>query len=498
MKPTLKLRIGIATLLIAAAAFLLLKASATKSGGRGTVRARLSDVRSLPVGAPVTLAGLPVGAIVERRVGSGYAEIEIEFASKIDLREDAVLYKRRISLLSGPSLEIDPGESEQHLEGGYIVRVVETNQIGDVLYEISEALPGMHTKAAEGMLRVEQARARVNGPLRDRLLEFDEATQDVGKRMHERLTSMDEALKVGETVHFDARGAILPVLDRSDELALLARESMTEAQEWVARSAAETRKSVNDSTNIDWSPYADPISAIDDGEGTLGTLLNNPEIHDDVMEMTQDTRAFMRSLVNWQMHVGLRSEYGFNAGRPKTYITLKAGRTDRFYYIELVTSPQGGAPEVSTTYDADSNTWIRDVTIPSKLRITAQWANRLGPVTFRYGLKESSMGAGTDLHLIDNRLTLSADIFELAVADRPRVKLAASLRLFGQLYVMGGLDDILNDGRTLITDGPDKPMALSEFYLGRDFYLGAGLQFSDRDLAALMRIGGGALTRLAL
>ena len=495
---SLKLRIGIATLVIAAGAFLLLKASATKSGGAEIVRARLSDVRALPVGAPVTLAGLPVGTIVERRVGSSYAEIDIEFASKIDLREDAVLYKRRISLLSGPSLEIDPGESEKPLDGRYIMRVVESSQIGDVLYEISEALPGMHTKAAEGMVRVEQTRARVNGPLRDRLLEFDEAAQDVGKRMHERLARMDEALKVGETASFDVRGAILPALDRSDELARLARDSMSEAQAWVVRSAAETRKSVNESTEIDWSPYSDPISALDDGEGTLGTLLNSAELHDDVKEMTQDTRTFMRSLVNWQMHVGLRSEYAFNAGRPKTYITLKAGRTDRFYYIELVTSPQGGAPEVSTTYDADSDTWIRDVSIPSKLRVTAQWANRLGPITFRYGLKESSMGAGTDLQLIDSRLTLSADIFELAVADRPRVKLAASLRLFGKLYILGGLDDIFNEGRTLTADGPGTPKTLSEIYLGRDFYLGAGLEFSDRDLAALMRIGGGALTSLAL
>ena len=90
------------------------------------VRARLSDVRGLPVGAPVTLAGLQVGTVVARRVGSGYAEIDIRFGKRIDLRKDAVLYKRRTSLLSGPSLEIDPGRSEEPLPGKYIERVVET------------------------------------------------------------------------------------------------------------------------------------------------------------------------------------------------------------------------------------------------------------------------------------------------------------------------------------------------------------------------------------
>jgi len=39
----------------------------------------------------------------------------------------------------------------------------------------------------------------------------------------------------------------------------------------------------------------------------------------------------------------------------------------------------------------------------------------------------------------------------------------------------------------------NESQTLSEVYVGRDFFLGASLRFSDRDLAALMRIGGSAL-----
>ena len=59
-----------------------------------------------------------------------------------------------------------------------------------------------------------------------------------------------------------------------------------------------------------------------------------------------------------------------------------------------------------------------------------------------------------------------------------------------------GLDDVLNPGRTIRTEGDEDTNNLSEVYLGRDFYLGAGLEFSDRDLASLLRIGGSALSSL--
>ncbi len=497
MAVALKLRIGIAAIVIAVAAFTLVKSSTDQTGEASIVRARLTDVRALPVGAPVTLAGLQVGEIVERRIGSSYAEIDIEFESRIDLREDATLFKRRISILSGPSLEIDPGSSEEPLPGRYIERVVESSQIGDVLYEISEALPGVREGAEEGVLRAEQMRARVNGPFKEQVKELDDAAKSVASRVHNRLAKMDDALQRGETIHFEPREAIDPVFTRAEELTENAQDSMTRARAWVIDNAALTRTKVEE-TEIDWSEFSGPMSDMDEGQGTLGTLLNSGELHDDIVDITNDTRDAVKFIVDWRMHVGLRTEFGLNAREPTGYVTVKAGRADRYYYFEFVRSSRGGAAEAAVEYDGASDSWNRSIRIPDSIRLTAQYANRIGPAMLRFGFKESTFGAGADVKLLTDRLALSADVFELGYTSLPRVKLAASLRVFGQLYMLAGLDDILNPGRTINTEGADDTNNLSEVYLGRDLYLGAALEFSDRDLSSLIRIGGTALTSLIL
>lgn len=494
---SVNLRVGIVVLILATAGYLLLKKSTELGVDRNIVRARLSDVRGIPVGAPVTLAGLPVGRVVERRVGSGYAEIDIQFGSKIDLRNDATLHKRRTSLLSGPSLEIDPGVSELPLAGRYILQVDETSAIGDILYDISAALPATGRLSEEGLDRAEDFRAKVNGPFTERILSLDSATADIQERVHSRLGRIDEVLKVGENLSYDTEN-ITRRLDRTDELTRLAREHLAAARTWVARKAAETRTQV-DEAKFDWSPYADPVREVDEGEGTLGRLLNSSVDHDDIADATGAARSFVRSVVSWQMRVGLRGEISTIGGTSRAYVTLKAGRTNQYYYFELLSSSQGGTPEVKAVYDQASGQWRREVSIRNELRLTAQWARRLGPVVFRYGIKESTFGAGTDIELIDNRLELSADVFELGRADRPHLKVAATYRVFGQLYLLAGIDDGLNPGRRydIVPLGTEDPKILDDIYLGRDYYLGGSLRFTDRDLTALLQIGGDVLTGLA-
>jgi len=312
--------------------------------------------------------------------------------------------------------------------------------------------------------------------------------------MHGRLARMNEALGVSENMEFDAKKAIMPGIERAEELSSLAKESLQEARSWAVRSAAETRKKVDD-TRVDWGTYSRPIHALDEGEGTLGKLLNDPEFHEDLVELSNETQGTIRALARWQMRVGLQGEYAGISGQTRGYITIKAGRTDKFYYLELVNSSQGGGPVVSLTQD--QGTWRRDIRIPSTLKITAQYARRIGPAVFRYGLKESSFGAGTDVNFFDHRLEISADIFEFGLQDRPRLKVAASYELFAGLFIRAGLDDVLNPSRSYTILGDAEPQNLTESYVGRDYFLGASLRFSDRDLTSLILIGGDVIVRLA-
>ncbi len=490
----MNVRVGIAILLLLSIGGYFFKKEEPSDETR-VVRARLSDVQGLPIGAPITVAGLEVGSIVERRIGAGYSEIDILFQKEVSLRIDATLYKKRNSLLSGPSLEVDPGTSPTRLTDKYIPRVIETSPIGDVLYDISEALPAMTQKADQAQRRIEDLQAKLNGPITDAFAQIDLDTQDLHSRMKSRLTGMNEALAVSEVMQFDVKGAVTPGIERSEELAHLAQGSLERARSWVNRSAAEARRQV-DETDFDWDPYAAPIRSIDEGEGQLGVLLNDDTLYDDVVDLSKTTKQAIRSYVSWQMRVGLRGELAVS-GQSRAYITLKAGRTNRYFYMELVSSSQGGAPTTTIQYDPDVGTWRRALTVENKLRFTAQWAGRIGPAVLRYGIKESSFGAGMDLQLFDKSLEISADVFEFGQAEYPHLKLAVAYELFGNLYILAGLDDALNKSYQYnLTPAPETPNIFEEISLGRDYFFGASLRFSDKDLASLMRIGGGALSGL--
>jgi phospholipid/cholesterol/gamma-HCH transport system substrate-binding protein len=178
-------------------------------------------------------------------------------------------------------------------------------------------------------------------------------------------------------------------------------------------------------------------------------------------------------------------------------------RPDKFYYIELSQGPRANRPEVSLVYDPALGSFRQQAVIDDKFRFTFQFAKQVDWLTLRYGIKESSGGVGVDGTFFDNNLQLSADVFDASFDELPRVKLNAAVQFFGFLYILGGVDDLLNQPDELniteigpVTQDGEPLRRLSQVHLGRDYYFGAMLKFTDLDLAALLTVGGSALAAL--
>ncbi|HUH02169.1 MAG TPA: hypothetical protein VML75_09240, partial [Kofleriaceae bacterium] len=235
---------------------------------------------------------------------------------------------------------------------------------------------------------------------------------------------------------------------------------------------------------------------IDQDEGSLGRLVNDSTLADNLTDISEDARGFLGTVFNLQTYVGLRSEYAFRGGGFRSYITVELQpRPGKFYYIELEKGPRGGFPDTVLTCGPDNNPCDRTFTIEDKVRFTFQFGKRLGWAQFRYGLKESSGGVGADGYWFDDHLKLSIDAFDATFDRLPRLKLAAAYQVFRGLYILGGVDDALNTPTSLAIDvgGFEVPTQFEEFNYGRDWFAGAQLVFNDRDLAAMLFIGGAAL-----
>ena len=90
--------------------------------------------------------------------------------------------------------------------------------------------------------------------------------------------------------------------------------------------------------------------------------------------------------------------------------------------------------------------------ISDSIRFTFQFAKRFDWLTLRYGIKESTggIGADADFDVVEPRpQALSVDAFDATFDRYPRVKIAAAYEVFRHLYVLGGVDELLNKPQTL-------------------------------------------------
>lgn len=92
-------------------------------------------------------------------------------------------------------------------------------------------------------------------------------------------------------------------------------------------------------------------------------------------------------------------------------------------------------------------------------------------------------------------LHLSADVFDATFDKYPRVKLMAAYEFLRHLYILGGVDELINSPANLniVKGASDVPVQFETLRYGRDIFFGAMLRFNDEDLSALLTVGGSAV-----
>ena len=164
---------------------------------------------------------------------------------------------------------------------------------------------------------------------------------------------------------------------------------------------------------------------IDDDKGTLGRLVNDPAIADNVEAITEDAKGFLGTLFGLKAYVGLRSEY--NVVR-RARAPLRLGRAphapgqvlpDRAREGPARRLPRGHADVRSDRRSEQLGPQAR--VIEDKVRFTFQFAKRFGWLTLRYGIKESTggIGADADLRWCGRGLRLQADVFDATFDQLP-------------------------------------------------------------------------------
>ena len=510
-------------MIIVAAVALLIRAGVPTVNVAGSFRtyAKFRDGSRLASGSPVVIAGVRVGVITKLTVEGQLARIDMELQDGLGLPADSFATRRADSLFGDSYIEIIPdggpaggasgasgSGSLRLLESGEpIIHVVEGGSTDAVLRGIASALPRidnalevMHDTAIKG-------RKWVSGPVNDRLDRTDEwlAQGNIERPVAtagRAVARLDDATARAADAVASAVPEVPRTLDRVDHAIDGARIRMHNVKDSLVSGLHDTREGL-DRLDPQIAQAGEVMAAIDEGHGddwrgTLGHLINDPELGNTLADVTEAGRDAVAGLNRFRTWLGLRVEYDVFSRQVRFYATAELNaRNDKFYLIEVERGPLGSLPNDSLSDVVGSTSFERQQVIHYDPRFTAQFGKRLGMFSVRGGIKDSTFGLGGDALMLDGRLKLSADLYG-SFQPTPRLKIAAALAVFRSVYVHAGVDDALNKPGYLpiITGNSGAPQVFNKVRYGRDYFFGTTLVFSDADIAVLIRLYGALLVAL--
>lgn len=242
--------------------------------------------------------------------------------------------------------------------------------------------------------------------------------------------------------------------------------SLQQAMDTINKVTKEIGPGVQDTFNS----VGSIAKKIDKGEGTLGKLVNDTSLHENINKTVTGINNYIAKTESFHTFIGYRGEYLFDARDTKSYFSLRIQpKADKYYLFEIVDDPRGKRrKETTETVIGTTTTTTVETKTTEALKFSAQIAKRFKNVTLRGGIIESTGGAGIDYYMYGDRLKLTLEAFDFSQKGNPHLKAGATAYLNKFFYLTAGYDDFV-----------------SKIGL-QSAYMGVGFQFDDDDIKYLI------------
>jgi phospholipid/cholesterol/gamma-HCH transport system substrate-binding protein len=457
--------------------------------GQGTgdgyrLYAMFDDAAGLVVHSRVVTAGIAIGEIERIQLENGKARVTIRVQNDVAMFRNATISRRAVSILGEFVLVVAPGNATTpRLRPGDRINGVFEGTNTDVIMNNVAAITRDISRVTE---RLAGAIGNENGQreIADTIRNVSELTAAINRTVQQNSEVVTHTLQSVDRITTQGGPEIQAMLANlrvsTDRLAqILGRDqpqdanTVTETQEAIRNIAAASRELRETLEHVNAT-----TGAIDRGEGNLGRLVRDETLIDEVQGTAESINDLVGPIGRLQTIVGLRSEYSFISNTLRSTVEVRLQpREDKYYLLEFVDDPRGSTRNTSTITDTTDPTMTAHVRTTQRVttdafRFSLMFARRLGPATFRFGIKESSGGLGLDLHLLDNALEVRTDVFAFGENTYPRLRVAAAVNVLQRAWIIGGVDDVFNGDRF-------------------DYFLGAQLRFNDEDLKSILPFAGG-------
>ncbi len=462
MRGAAEVRVGLfAIVAIAAAVYFSMATTDNPFAEKGYVlRANLPTAEGLRPGSSVEMAGVRIGAINEVQVREGRAILEIGMDPEYRLPVDSKVQVASRGMLGDTVLKVISGTSDtMHEPEGWLVVIDPPPTLQQLQAQLGDVADDVQA---------------ITGSLRDLL--GSEETQD---HVEAILTNIEYFTQDLSGITRDNRGDLDEVVENlrvlSEQLALLVSDVRPDVEQEM-----NAIQEATDTLNRGLRRVESIAQKIDEGEGSLGQLINDDRLVTSLTESVDEVGRLIDSIGRFQIEVYYRGEFHITHRVPnarfsgKNVIGLRVKpRPDYWYQVEFVDDPLGDFSEESL-FVYDGSTWAaqQEVRNTDKLQFSFMFAKRWRDLVLRIGIKENSGAVGADLFLLDDHLTFKLDVYDFYWASWPErtgipnIKFAVDISPIKNVYLTAGADNIANHLRR------------GEF----TWFVGGGVWFTDNDI----------------
>jgi len=496
------------------------------------VYAMFDDATGLGARSRVQIAGIPVGQVdrIELDEATARARVWLKIKQQYPLHRNATITKRSESILGDFLLDLTPGSPDQPLlkDGDEIRNVVRQPGMNEVFNQLSKIAGdiGAVTANMRKTLGGEEGENNLRTII-ENLTRITEGIEGIIERSQSRVDAILGNVQsfTGNLRNIGAGGEqdMLAILKNTRDATAEARDILkTVGNEVGSHDTGELKKSVGrvrssmEKLDASLANVREITEKINSGQGTIGRLVNDDKLAKNLEKASSGLNDLFASVGQLKIELQERNEfllgctgvtacdartapvtgnalvdYSYNPWT-KNYFSIRIiPKPDRWYGFELVDDPRGLVRRVqiqNTLLDPSqppSNSFFpsryTQIITERQLKFSAYLAKRYGPISGRFGILENTGGFGVKLHLLNDSLILSGDIFEFAnpLKQHPRIKVYADYRFLDHLFITVGADDIANR-RELDNETPTRVVS------GKDFFVGGGFYFTDDDIKLLL------------
>ncbi len=231
-----------------------------------------SDVGGLEAGDPITVAGVSSGEVKAVILEPGRVKTEMLIAEGVTLFDDCSVQILTIGLMGEKYVGIHPGKSGNVLPPGSVIQ-------GQYKAGMSEAVAGFGDVIGELNETIRSFRALVESEgqgasLAEAIVKIDELTAEILAVLRENRAAMKSTAKSMEKISGDVNSL---VGSQKETLARGIEDFASAAQRF-------------DSLTVSLKEIT---RRIEDGEGTLGMLVNEKKLHQDVEQVLASLNALL-------------------------------------------------------------------------------------------------------------------------------------------------------------------------------------------------------------